>query len=78
MTPDPWPAPLARGPVDAEVRVPASKSLTARALVLAALADGPTLIRGPLRARDTLLMADGLRTLGHRDRRTRARPVTGG
>jgi 3-phosphoshikimate 1-carboxyvinyltransferase len=50
--------------VDAEVRVPASKSLTARALVLAALADGPTLIRGPLRARDTLLMADGLRALG--------------
>ena len=64
MTSDPWPAPLAHGPVDAEVRVPASKSLTARALVLAALADGPTLIRGPLRARDTLLMADGLRALG--------------
>ena len=64
MNPDPWPAPLALGPVDAVVRVPASKSLTARALVLSALADGPTLIRGPLRARDTQLMADGLRALG--------------
>jgi 3-phosphoshikimate 1-carboxyvinyltransferase len=77
---------LASGPVDAEVRVPASKSLTARALVLAALADGPTLIRGPLRARDTLLMADGLRALGigiddegpEGDWRVTPRPLRGG
>jgi 3-phosphoshikimate 1-carboxyvinyltransferase len=38
--------------------------MTNRALVLAALADSPTLITGPLVARDTQLMADGLRALG--------------
>ena len=35
-----WPAPLAEGAVTAEVRLPGSKSLTNRYLVLAALADG--------------------------------------
>ena len=38
--------------------------MTNRALVLAALADGPTTIRNPLSARDTALMADALRALG--------------
>ncbi len=38
--------------------------MTNRALVLAALADGPTVITNPLRARDTRLMADALRGLG--------------
>jgi 3-phosphoshikimate 1-carboxyvinyltransferase len=38
--------------------------MTNRALVLAALADGPSTIRHPLLARDTLLMADGLGALG--------------
>jgi len=38
--------------------------MTNRALVLAALSSGPTVIAGPLRARDTLLMAAGLRALG--------------
>ena len=61
---DPWAAPLAPGPVDAVVTVPGSKSVTNRALVLAALADGPSRISGPLRARDTLLMAGALRALG--------------
>jgi 3-phosphoshikimate 1-carboxyvinyltransferase len=61
---DPWPAPTASGAVDAVVTVPGSKSVTNRALVLAALADGPSTIRGPLRARDTLLMAGALRALG--------------
>ena len=37
-----WTAPTADGPVDATVRLPGSKSMTARALVLAALADGPS------------------------------------
>ncbi|GAB3703979.1 3-phosphoshikimate 1-carboxyvinyltransferase [Mariniluteicoccus flavus] len=46
------------------VRVPGSKSETNRALVLAALADGPSTITGGLDARDTRLMRDGLRTLG--------------
>ncbi len=59
-----WPAPHAPAPVDAVVRVPGSKSVTNRALVLAALADAPTRLRGPLRARDTTLMAAALRVLG--------------
>jgi 3-phosphoshikimate 1-carboxyvinyltransferase len=60
----PWPAPRATAPVDAEVTVPGSKSVTNRALVLAALAAEPSRLRAPLLARDTTLMADALRTLG--------------
>ncbi len=48
----------------ASVRLPGSKSMTARALVLAAISPGPGTLRDPLRARDTDLMADGLRALG--------------
>jgi 3-phosphoshikimate 1-carboxyvinyltransferase len=59
-----WQAPVAAGPVRASVRLPGSKSMTNRALVLAALADGPGVITNPLRARDTLLMADALTALG--------------
>lgn len=59
-----WQAPFSRTPVDAVVSLPGSKSLTARALVLAALADGPSRLVRPLRARDTDLMAAGLRALG--------------
>ena len=61
---DPWPAPVADGPVRATVAVPGSKSQTNRALVLAALADGPSTITGGLKARDTKLMAAGLRAMG--------------
>ncbi|WP_322936691.1 3-phosphoshikimate 1-carboxyvinyltransferase [Nocardioides bizhenqiangii] len=61
---DPWPAPVATGPVDAVVSLPGSKSLTNRALVLAALADGPSVVRRALRSRDTLLMARALTGLG--------------
>jgi 3-phosphoshikimate 1-carboxyvinyltransferase len=50
--------------VNAEVSVPGSKSITNRALVLAALADGPGQIDGALDSRDTRLMADALATLG--------------
>ncbi len=46
------------------VELPGSKSLTNRALILAALSDGPSRIERPLRARDTELMAEALRTLG--------------
>jgi 3-phosphoshikimate 1-carboxyvinyltransferase len=60
----PWPAPRAAGPVQARVPIPGSKSQTNRALVLAALADGPSHIEGALRARDTTLMVNALRTLG--------------
>jgi 3-phosphoshikimate 1-carboxyvinyltransferase len=59
-----WLAPTASGPVDAVVAVPGSKSVTNRALLLAALADGPSVLRRPLRSRDTLLMAAALRSLG--------------
>ncbi|CAM5557234.1 3-phosphoshikimate 1-carboxyvinyltransferase 1 [Streptomyces xanthochromogenes] len=59
-----WPAPLASGTVDATVTVPGSKSVTNRGLVLAALAAEPGWLRRPLRSRDTLLMAEALRTLG--------------
>jgi 3-phosphoshikimate 1-carboxyvinyltransferase len=59
-----WAAPKADGAVRATVELPGSKSLTNRALVLAALADGPSSIIAPLLARDTQLMADALRTLG--------------
>ena len=60
----PWLAPASTGPVRATVSIPGSKSITNRALVLAALADGPSAIRSPLRSRDTTLMADALRSLG--------------
>ncbi|WP_199552843.1 3-phosphoshikimate 1-carboxyvinyltransferase [Streptomyces sp. N35] len=59
-----WPAPHASGAVDTTVHVPGSKSVTNRALVLAALAAEPGWIRRPLRSRDTLLMAGALRALG--------------
>ena len=59
-----WEAPLAQGPVSGVVRIPGSKSLTARHLVLAALSDQPTTIRGALRSRDTTLMVAALKQLG--------------
>ncbi|MCA0146341.1 3-phosphoshikimate 1-carboxyvinyltransferase [Blastococcus sp. LR1] len=64
--PDVWSAPHHPAPVDAVVGLPGSKSLTARALILAAIADGPSRLVRPLRARDTDLMAGALRALGVR------------
>ena len=64
LGPDGWGSPQASAPLDATVAVPGSKSLTNRYLVLAALADAPGRLRGALRSRDTLLMADALRALG--------------
>lgn len=61
---DPWPAPRARGPLAAVVELPGSKSVTNRALVLAALAGGRSVVRRPLRSRDTELMVAALRGLG--------------
>ena len=46
------------------MRLPGSKSLTNRALVLAALSDGPSVVRRALRSRDTELMAAALAALG--------------
>jgi 3-phosphoshikimate 1-carboxyvinyltransferase len=59
-----WAAPEAPAPITATVVLPASKSETNRALVLAALASGPSVITGGLEARDTQLMRNALRTLG--------------
>lgn len=61
-----WPAPTVSNvdSVDAVVPLPGSKSLTNRALVLAAISDGPSVIHRPLRSRDTELMASALRALG--------------
>ncbi|WP_431901258.1 3-phosphoshikimate 1-carboxyvinyltransferase [Nonomuraea sp. bgisy101] len=59
-----WPAPTASAPVTATVPLPGSKSVTNRALLLAALADGPGTVRQALRSRDADLMAAAMRALG--------------
>jgi len=61
-----WQAPSTSTPVHATVTIPGSKSLTNRALVLAALAtpNGTSTISGALRSRDTDLMIGALQTLG--------------
>ncbi|NIH94808.1 3-phosphoshikimate 1-carboxyvinyltransferase [Mycolicibacterium fluoranthenivorans] len=70
-----WPAPSTSEPVNATVTVPGSKSLTNRALILAALAtcrgersDGEerrtSTVSGALRSRDTDLMIGALQALG--------------
>jgi 3-phosphoshikimate 1-carboxyvinyltransferase len=60
-----WNAPF-RGasPVRARITIPGSKSVTNRALILAALADSPSLLRKPLHSRDSALMIGGLKALG--------------
>ena len=62
--PDLWNAPNRTHPLSARVRIPGSKSLTNRWLILAALSDGQSRINHPLQARDTLLMAKALESLG--------------
>lgn len=59
-----WPAPVATEPVQATVAIPGSKSITNRALILAALADAPSTITGGLVSRDTELMMSALRSMG--------------
>ena len=59
-----WAAPVAGAPLAARLMLPGSKSLTNRELVLAALADGPSLLRRPLHSRDSALMIEALRQLG--------------
>ncbi len=60
-----WPA-IYRGarPVDISVVIPGSKSVTNRALILAAQADSPSVLRRPLVSRDSELMVQGLQALG--------------
>lgn len=57
-------APLATGPLSAEVALPGSKSLTNRELVLSALANSPTKLTGALVSRDSALMIAALEALG--------------
>jgi 3-phosphoshikimate 1-carboxyvinyltransferase len=59
-----WPAPRVDGAVTGTVTVPGSKSISNRALILAALADGPSHLTGLLAARDTSLMRSALVSLG--------------
>ena len=51
-------------PIDGVITVPGSKSITNRAFILAALADGPSAIVGALRSRDTNLMLAALKSIG--------------
>src|SRR5258708_22985811 len=60
ITVDRW----TRPPENARVRVPGSKSLTNRALIVAALADGPSTLTGALESDDTRVMVDSLQKLG--------------
>ena len=54
---------LAAGPLNARVTLPGSKSITNRALVCAALADGTSLLSNLLLADDTRIMLEALRAL---------------
>lgn len=71
-----WTAPHRIEPIDARVRVPGSKSLTNRALILSALSDGPSIVSGALRSRDTMLMVAGLTTMGVGIREIRSTPAS--
>jgi len=67
-------------PVDATVMVPGSKSVTNRALIVAALADGPSTIRNPLFSDDSYWLMDALVNLGfdvHADREAAEVRITG-
>lgn len=67
LTPAPgeaWPAPFTSHPVTATVTLPGSKSLTNRHLILAALSERPSQLRGVLVSRDTDLMIEALTALG--------------
>ena len=59
ITVTPWPT----LPAPSRVRVPGSKSLTNRALIVAALASGKSRLTGALDSEDTRVMVDGLKTL---------------
>ena len=50
--------------VSATLTIPGSKSVTNRALILAALCDSPSILRRPLHSRDSALMIAGLKAIG--------------
>lgn len=56
--------PLRRGRLSGDLRVPGSKSLTNRALLAAACADGESVLLNPLESSDTRALASALRLLG--------------
>ena len=58
-----WPAPHATAPVHGRVSVPGSKSMTNRAILLAALSGGPASVDGAPATRDTMLMVEALRAM---------------
>lgn len=63
--PLPDPLPIERsGPINATATLPGSKSITNRALVCAALADGPSTLQGWLDADDTRAMIESLQAMG--------------
>lgn len=64
MTLQHWPAPVATTPVRATVEVPGSKSITNRAVLLAALSEGDATVHGVPASRDSTLMLDALRAIG--------------
>lgn len=61
---DPLPIRPLERPVDAVAVIPGSKSYTNRALLIAAMAGGRSVLKGALRSEDTERMADSLRRLG--------------
>ncbi|MBM7770019.1 3-phosphoshikimate 1-carboxyvinyltransferase [Actinokineospora baliensis] len=62
--PQPWSAPVAPGPISATISIPGSKSITNRALVLAALSGRAATLTGALTGRDADMMTGALRALG--------------
>ena len=61
---DPLPITPFTAPVKGSVELPGSKSITNRALILAALCRDPVTLRGALFSRDTAIMVKALRSLG--------------
>lgn len=64
MLADPYPIEPWTRPCKGNIKLPGSKSLTNRALILAALSDGRVRLTGALFSRDTRIMATILRELG--------------
>lgn len=54
----------ASGPVSGRIRPPGSKSITNRALICAALAEGASTLRGALASEDTAVMIQAIQRLG--------------
>ncbi len=65
MSPLPKALPIeTRGPLDATAACPGSKSITNRAVVIAALADGESVLHQPLESEDTWAIRGAMTTLG--------------